>query len=222
MPLIYVLHFLLSGKIPWISLCLLLTFINIKSQTMLSGTYALRGVHDMAAAFRFQEDGSFEFRYAYGASDRYAQGTYEISGDTIHLKSNKKAGEDFTVTSQTNDCSHYEIKVNHPDHFFRSYVEAIGFIGQTPIEAKADSEGIIRFEETKLDKVYVHHAIYPDVPTLIKDEQNGNHRFVVELKPSLEAVSFKGIDFFIKEDYITCHPNYFLPINDIRYYKEGE
>lgn len=213
----------LYGRAFWLGLTIsCISFIHINSQTMLSGTYALRGVHDMAAAFRFQPDGSFQFRYAYGASDRYAEGKYEISGDTIHLKSNKTAGEDFAITAQDKGGTPYELKINHPNQYIRSYAAAIGFVGDTPIEVQANVEGIIRFDEPNLDKIYVHHVLYPDVPTLIKDETNNNRRFSLELKPSLEQVSFKGIDFFLQEDYIMCHPNYFLPFREVKFYKEGE
>ncbi|MBK6824783.1 MAG: hypothetical protein IPG87_18065 [Saprospiraceae bacterium] len=53
-----------------------------------------------------------------------------------------------------------------------------------------------------------------------KDAQNKNNYFEVELNPSLQKVSFKGIDFQIEEDFITCFPNYFMPIEHIRFFRE--
>ena len=42
----------------------------------------------------------------------------------------------------------------------------------------------------------------------------------LSLLPSLQQVSFKYIDFIIKDDVITCYPNYFLPFEDIEFVKE--
>jgi hypothetical protein len=63
--------------------------------------------------------------------------------------------------------------------------------------------------------------LYPDIPTLIKDEKNDNNRFTLSLNPSLEKVSFKGIDFKIAGDkMITCLPNYFMAMADIKFIKQ--
>ncbi|MGB3226629.1 MAG: hypothetical protein WBB02_01555, partial [Saprospiraceae bacterium] len=47
-------------------------FQPIMGQEKLIGVYELRGIHEMAAAFNFTEDGTFEFYYSYGAIDRTA------------------------------------------------------------------------------------------------------------------------------------------------------
>lgn len=69
-------------------------------QEKLIGVYELRGIHEMAAAFNFTEDGKFEFYYSYGAIDRTATGSYELKGDTVKLMSNKLAGNDFKIETQ--------------------------------------------------------------------------------------------------------------------------
>ncbi|MBP7238830.1 MAG: hypothetical protein KBA14_01280, partial [Saprospiraceae bacterium] len=60
---------------------------------------------------------------------------------------------------------------------------------------------------------------FPDIPTLIKDKNNPNNYFEVSLLPTLGQVSFKGIDLFIKGDTLTCHPNYFMPFENIQFVK---
>lgn len=190
------------------------------SQTMKPGVYTLRGIQDMAAAFRIEADGNFEFRYSYGVADRFAKGKYTLEGDTLRFISDKAHGKDFKVKSETNKCSGYEIRIDHPNPPMRSAVHAIGVTGSHRVDADADAEGIIRFEEKQIDNIYMLHMYYPDILTRIKDEKNMNRCFTLELLPSLEQVSFHAIDFLVKEDYITCHMNYFLPFENLRFYWE--
>ncbi|HRB26494.1 MAG TPA: hypothetical protein PLU85_10940, partial [Bacteroidia bacterium] len=77
-----------------ILLLFLLTLSNstMNAQNTLNGIYRLHGIHDMAAAFQFLPDNTFEFFYSYGAVDRKAKGTYTFDGDTIKLSSDKIGG----------------------------------------------------------------------------------------------------------------------------------
>jgi hypothetical protein len=56
---------------------------------------------------------------------------------------------------------------------------------------------------------------------MIKDETNNNNRFILTLNPSLEQVSFMGIDFKIENDsIISCIPNYLLMLENIKFKKQ--
>ena len=71
------------------------------------------------------------------------------------------------------------------------------------------------------DKIYVSCEIFPDIPTLIKDENNTNNRFEVSLLPIVQEVSFKGIDFKIEDDStISCYPNYVFMMENIRFHRQ--
>ena len=120
--------------------------------TTLDGVYALRGVQDLAAAFKFTPDGRFEFFYAYGASDRNATGTYTIEGDTIKLKSDKEPGKDFKIDAQRKQGKGYTIKVNDANKNYLSYVSCFYFVGETRELVAANNEGIIHIDlpEVKL------------------------------------------------------------------------
>lgn len=191
-----------------------------KSMSTLDGVYTLKGIHDMAAAFRFTPDGRFEFFYAYGAGDRNATGTYTIEGDTVKLKSDKEPGKDFKIDAQRKEGKGYTIKVNDANTNYLSYVSCFYFAGETQQLAEGNNTGIIHIDLPEVDTLYVRHELAIDIPTLIKDKANTNNYFEVSLLPSLGQVSFKGIDLFIKEDTLTCHPNYFMPFENIRFEKE--
>jgi len=167
---------------------------NLHSQKKLSGVYSLRGIHDMAAAFEFNQEGSFRFYYAYGAVDRNAEGTYTVEGTKIALKSTKEAGKDFTIKSQTQKSKNYRIQVIAPNPYLLQHVRAACFIGKEQTDYFSDKSGLIEINNPAIDSIFLQHTLYPDIFTKIKDADNKNTIFEVELNPSLVQVSFKGID----------------------------
>lgn len=209
-------------KIYWFNLLLILIIMNsnLHSQKKLSGVYSLRGIHDMAAAFEFNQEGSFRFYYAYGAVDRNAEGTYTVEGTKIVLKSTKEAGKDFTIKSQTQKSKNYRIQVIAPNPYLLQHVRAACFIGKEQTDYFSDKSGLIEINNPAIDSIFLQHTLYPDIFTKIKDADNKNTIFEVELNPSLVQVSFKGIDLEIDGDELHCLPNYFLPFENIRFVKE--
>jgi hypothetical protein len=207
-----------------LSLCFILCLHLIPIPTMdaqkLNGSYRLVGVQDLASGFRFSPDGKFEYFYIYGVADRNATGTYTMSGDTIKLKSDKEAGNDFPIESQSKKGKGYNVQIKAPNPFLLQNVTALYFVGQEQRVAESNKDGVIHLDEDHVDKIYLRHEIFPDVACLIKDDNNTNNNFVVSLSPTLQQVSFKGIDLIKKGDTLTCLPNYFLPFENIKFIKE--
>ena len=195
------------------------SFMTIMAQSSFAGTYELRGIHDMASAFIFNKDKTFEFFYAYGAVDRMAKGTFEVAGDTIKLKSNKIPGRDFEIKSQKKQGEGYHLSFSAPNPFLLRRIKCIAFKGTGKFEYETDKDGKINIASHKFDKIYVQHLLFPDIVTLIKDEQNENNYFEMALKPSLSEVSFKGIDLIQKGDELHMLPNYFMMYENIVYRK---
>ncbi len=186
----------------------------------LSGEYHLTGVHEMAAAFQFRPDGTFSFNYMYGAVDRFAEGTYTVEGDTIKLKSDKEPGKDFIVQNQSKQGTGYTIHVRHASPYLINHVRCICFNGDGEIvEDVSGNDGVIRLDVPGCTKIFLQHMLYPDIASMIKDEDNTNNTFEVTLAGELEKVSFKGIDLRIEGDTLTCWPNYFMPMENIRFVK---
>lgn len=189
------------------------------AQTKAAGEYNLVGIHDMAAGIRLTEQGTFEFYYMYGAVDRFAKGTYTVEGKTIKLKSDKEAGKDFTITKQSKTSKGYTIKVAAPNPMLAKYVKCIVFNGKEQSVEFVNDKGELRLNAAHVDRIYLQHELFPDIATEIKSETNDNNYFEVGLNPSLQMVSFKGIDFTLNEGTLTCLPNYFMPFQDIKFVK---
>jgi hypothetical protein len=207
-------------KTTFLSLSLSLISIQPMDAQKLNGSYRLSGVHDLASAFQFTKDGKFEYFYIYGVADRNASGTYTIVGDTVKLKSDKEAGKDFPIESQSKKGKGYTVQVKAPNPYLLNNVTALYFVGKEQKVAESDKDGVIHIEDAHVDKIYLRHEIFPDVASLIKDDNNDNNYFVVSLSPTLQQVSFKGIDLIKKGDTLTCLPNYFLPFDNIQFIKE--
>ena len=190
------------------------------SQMKVPGEYYFRKT-EMVAGFNFLQDGTFRFFFSYGAVDRNASGTFQADGDTLRLTSDKVAGRDFTITSQGKKGKGYNIVFSHPNKYLLNNIRCQFFVNGKMEEAFSDPEGKIHIDLAHCDSIYVQHLLYPDIATLVKDAGNENNSFAISLNDTLEQVSFKGIDFKIENDKtISCIPNYFLPMKDIKFVRQ--
>lgn len=190
------------------------------SQMKVVGEYYFRKT-EMVAGFNFSADGTFRFFFSYGAVDRNASGTFLADGDTLRLSSDKVAGRDFTITRQEKKGKGYSLVFSHPNKYLLANIRCQFFTDGKMEDAFPDNEGKIHIDLAHCDSIYVQHLLYPDIATLVKDAANENNSFALTLNDTLEQVSFKGIDFKIENDKtISCIPNYFLPMKDIKFEKQ--
>ncbi len=190
------------------------------AQSTVQGEYYFRK-QEMVAGFKFSADGKFEFFYSYGAVDRDATGTFLVDKDTIKLKSDKEAGKDFTVTAQSKHASGYTLVFENPNQHLLKGILCVFFVGGQKQVEYTDSKGKLHVDIPHCDTIYIQHPFFPDILSLVKDEKNDNTNFTLTLNPSLMQVSFKGIDFLITDDKtITCLPNYFMPMDGIKFVKQ--
>ena len=194
--------------------------LNLMAQSSIEGVY--RYSHrEMVATFTFSSGNQFTFFYSYGAADRYAQGTFTREGNIIKLKSNKEPGKDFTVTHSEKNGKGYRIQFEYPQRQLLQHIRCLVFVGSEQHEFFSDANGVVDIPLTHCSRIYAQHLLYPDVVSVIKEEGDPHNQFKATLNPSLEQVSFKGIDLTIEdEETLSCLPNYFMMIEGIRFYKE--
>jgi len=186
----------------------------------MDGEYYFRKM-EMAAGFKFTRDGRFEFFYTYGAVDRSATGKFTVDGDTVKLKSDKEPGRDFTVTGQIKQGQGYNLVFKHSNKYLLKNIVCIFVANGQAQQAFSDENGELHVDLAHCDTIYVVHNLFPDVPTLVKDEKNENNNFTLELKPSLEQVSFKDMYFKIIDDKtISCINNYIIDASDVKFVKQ--
>ena len=190
------------------------------AQTTVVGEYYFRKM-EMVAGFNFSEDSKFQFFYSYGAVDRNATGSFSIEKDTLKLRSDKEPGKDFTINTESKQPGGYSIVFKHTNNYLLKNILCIFIVDGKQQEAYSDDKGEVHVDLSSCDTIYVIHSLYPDIPTLVKDKKNDNNNFTLTLNPSLEQVSFKGIDFKIVDDKtISCLSNYFMDATDIEFSKQ--
>lgn len=190
------------------------------SQTKIQGEYFFRKT-EMVAGFNFSAAGTFQFFFSYGAVDRTAAGSFIVEGNTIKLKSNKEAGKDFTVTAQSKEATGYTIAFNHPNKYLLQNIRCVFFVNGKEEQAVTDNNGKVHVDLAHCDSIYAQHLLYPDILTLVKDAANKNNRFTLSLNPSLEQLSFKGIDLTIENDgSLSWLPNYFLGMPGVQFVEQ--
>lgn len=178
------------------------------------------GQQEMAAGFTFRADSTFQFFFTYGAADRSAIGTWKARGDTLFLKSRKEAGKDFKTVKESPKGNGYTLQISDPNPFLIDQIRCYVFWNGKKEIYQSDKTGRIHIPLNQCDTLYLQHPLFPDIATLIKDKNNKNRTFEVVLSPALSEVSFKNILFWKGPDGdLHCHPNYFMPMKNIRFQK---
>jgi hypothetical protein len=184
------------------------------------GEYSLKGVPEMAAGFKFNGDFSFQFFYIYGASDRRAEGKFEISDNKIILHGNKKVGNDFNILNKSILDKGYSIKITCENELFIRNVVCF-FYGQgEPVVLETNNEGIASVEISKCSKIELIHSYFPDLPTVIDLSNNDYNYFELSLNPSLEEVVFDNQELEFDGNTFQCSNIYLFGQNLVKFVKQ--
>ena len=201
---------------------MLISNLNMMAQKIVQGVYQFHQ-QELVASFKFSPGNKFDFFYSYGAMDRTATGTFSITGDTLHIKSDKEPGKDFTIKSESKSGAGNHIQFEGADKYLLSNIRCSFFTGDQRRDEFTDMEGVIDIDLDHCDKIFVFHQLFPDMVTLVKDEGNNNNRFVLALNPSLTQVSFKDFIFIIAGDKIVSPLiNYMFPIDGVIFKKQTD
>ncbi|MBK7428949.1 MAG: hypothetical protein IPI60_18960 [Saprospiraceae bacterium] len=188
------------------------------SQGSLDAVYQLYGKMEMASAFKFNPDFTFEFYYSYGAVDRQAAGTYKLDGNNIILTSDKAAGLDFHIIKESRGKKP-QIKVSAQQEWFASNVVCRFIKGNQEEYVQTEDSGVAQSSYSDCDVIMVLHGLYPDEWTLIKSKENQNQSFEIGLNPSLEKVSFKGVILTVENDVISVKSEYLFGEGEAKFQK---
>jgi len=185
------------------------------AQKIVQGVYQFHQ-QELVASFKFSPDNKFDFFYSNGAVDRTATGTFSITGDTLHIKSDKEPGKDFTIKSESQSGAGYHIQFEGADKYLLSNIRCSFFTSKERRDEYTDENGIIEINLPHCDSIYAFHELFPDMASVIKDEKNDNNHSVVTLNPTLGQVSFKGIAYKVDGNkLIAVMPNNIFPIEDV-------
>ncbi|MBK8552196.1 MAG: hypothetical protein IPL53_14505 [Ignavibacteria bacterium] len=161
-----------------------------QSYSDVAGEYSLKGIPEMAAGFRFNEDSTFQFYYIYGAADRSAHGKYTLIDGRIILKSSKSAGNDFTLSKELKSGNGFTVSIADSNKLLIKDIVCFFISGTDTFLVQTNAEGIANAEIKECDKILIIHSFYPDIPTVINVKDEENNYFELTLNQSLAEVAF--------------------------------
>lgn len=167
-------------------------------QNTVTGEYALRGVPEMVARFKFNDDSTFQFMYIYGASDRSAQGTYTVENGNVILHGTKAANKDFELVEEKKSGHGITVSIADENEALLRNVVCYFINKKDTIMAETNAEGIATVNMPDCEEVQLIHGYFPDVPTSYKIKGNENNFFQFALKPSLTEVVFDNVKLNVK------------------------
>lgn len=171
-------------------------------QQNVTGEYALSGIPEMAARFKFNNDQTFQFMYIYGASDRNAHGTYSVENNRIILHGSKTAGKDFELVEEKQSGDRITVSIADENDMLLNNVVVYFLNGKDTVVAETNAEGIASANMPGCQEIQLIHGYFPDLPTSYKIKGNSNNFFQFSLKPSLSEVVFDNVPLVIKDGHI--------------------
>ena len=186
--------------------------------TNITGYYYLQGVRETAAGIHFKPNSTFEFFYSYGASDRYANGTYSISNGKLIIKGDKLPGNDLKVINSSRKGTGFSLKVVHKNPVLTSDIICIR--GEGDVQ-HTDRQGRVVAPE-KPDSIQLIHPFFPDEPTVIRFAEfpKEHNYFELELQPQLEQVCFLDVAIEIKDGKFSVQLPWLFGERVVTFYRE--
>jgi hypothetical protein len=161
---------------------------------MKSGEYYLQGVMEVGSGFRFNEDKTFDFFYAYGAMDRMAQGTWEQKGDSLILNNERKPDKDFVlVQSKRTGSKGITIQIKDPNTMVLGHIYCRIKTANGIIEGGSDKNGRIAFDPAAIQAISLIHAYWPDRFSVFEVTDPEHNYFEFTINPKIVAVEFKNL-----------------------------
>lgn len=170
----------------------------------ITGEYALKGVPEMVARLKLNEDKTFQFMYIYGASDRSAQGTYVQRDNKLILHGSKATGKDFELTEQKQSGTGITVCITDPNPVLVANVVCYFINKKDTVEVVTDNKGIANTDMKDCQQIQLVHTYFPDMPTILPLQDNKNNFFTFALKPSLGEVVFDDFVLNIENNNLHC------------------
>ena len=175
-------------------LLILLMYSASSNAQDLTGEYSMEGKREMVSIIKINEDSTFNFYFAYGAADRYANGYWSQSGKTMVLNTPEKTEPDFIlVESKHSSSKKFAIKITDANKQVLPYVSAFVKGKKTELQERANGEGEIEFSNADIDTIYLHHEIWSNDPVAIPVDDKKKNYFEFRINPDIVNVVFKDI-----------------------------
>jgi hypothetical protein len=173
------------------------------------GEYILEDSHEVASVFELRSDSTFSFYFAYGASERYAEGIWVAVENDIVLNSPVPEKPDFILMSSEakKGVKKFTVRIVDVNEMILPYVIVTLKSGKETKFAKAGHDGVAEFGLMNPDTVYLQHEIWQNEPVkiIVTDKKINYYEF--SINPDIIKVRIKDMKFNLTGNDLTGpHP----------------
>ncbi|WP_461044753.1 hypothetical protein [Spirosoma harenae] len=174
----------------------------------IAGEYYLTGVREVGSGFKLNPDSTFEFFFAYGALDRFGQGTWKKQGNQIILTSRPRPEKDFAlVKSRTVPGDQITVRITDPNKQLVRYVSFATKNGNDVQRAMTNADGQARFSKQPIDAISLRFELCPDRYSVFAITNKAHNDFEFRFEPWIVDVFFENVSYTINDDTLTGpHP----------------
>jgi hypothetical protein len=178
------------------------------SAQRLQGEFYLRGVMEVSSGFKFNEDHTFEFFFAYGALDRIAKGSWMQYGDSIILNNSPKPSLDFKLLrAEKNGKKEITIKITGANQMVLRNIYGSVKYGDSVLQKRSDQKGTMTFEKHHIEKISLIHEFWPDRFSVFDVDDPAKDYFEFSIEPWIADVEFKNFVLILKDNLLVgSHP----------------
>jgi hypothetical protein len=183
-------------------------YSSLSLAQVITGEYSLEGRHEMVSIIKLNNDSTFNFYFAYGAADRYANGYWSSAGKKIVLNTPEKTEQDFILSeSKHNGSEKFTVKVTDVNKQILPFVSVFVKGKNTELYERANVEGEVVFENADVDTIFLMHEIWANEPAAIPVTDKKKNYFEFRINPDIMNIVFKNIVLIPgKDELVGAHP----------------
>lgn len=185
-------------------LCMTLSFHASQGQgDSIVGEYWVQGEREMAAGFKLDSNGQFQFFFTYGALDRQAKGSWWQEGGQLYLNSASKGVQNFQLTdSKQGKSEQVLVYLTGPSPEMMHYFTAIGLHKGKQVSGTADKQGLIVLGLPRVDSLLLGFDWCPEKTFRYAVSSSAHNQFSFRVLPTLTDVVFDNQVFTVTQEGI--------------------
>lgn len=165
-----------------------------QKMTDISGKYYVNDIPETSSVLQFKTDGTFEFFFSQGGTDRTGAGTWKSEDGQIVLNSKGTREPDFKLMkSAKNGGDSVTIKVTDRNTMILGYVGCALATPTDTIPGQTNEEGIATFPKQAFNNILLIHFIWPNPPTVITPPRPDDNYFEFTINPKIADVRFENL-----------------------------
>lgn len=187
----------------------------------ISGKYYINNIPETASELQIKNDGTFEFFYSQGGTDRTGSGIWKNENGQVVLNSRGKHEPDFKlVKSVKNTGDSVTVKITDRNSMILGYVGCALVTQSDTLSNQTNEEGVATFPKQPFKNILLIHFLWPNPPTVIHPPHPDDNYFEFTINPKITDVRFENLSLKITEKGLVGPHPLMPPDRSFTYEKE--